>query len=114
MAVYTNPGSSGVVTQLPFMTAVNPSSGKVGVGADAATAFQNLGISISNSSTSPTESRDTLVHQIATLVTSQGYTLVNATSVNPTIWRNIGSVSFSTAGANQTIDQVSSLLQDYE
>src|SRR5208283_3148557 len=39
VAVYTNPGSSGVVTQLPFMTAVNPNSGIVGVGTDATSAF---------------------------------------------------------------------------
>jgi hypothetical protein len=113
VAVYTNPGTSGVVTQLPFMTAVNPSSGKVGVGTSAAVAFQNLGISTGNSSTSVTESRDTLVGQITTLIASQGYSLVNATSVNPTVWRNVGSVSFSAAGANKTIDQVASLLQNY-
>ena len=109
VAVYTNPGTSGVVTQLPFMTAVNPSSGKVGVGLDASTAFQNLGNV--NSSTIVTESRDTVISQITTLIASQGYSLVNATSVNPTVWLNVGSISFSAAGANQTIDQVASLLQ---
>ena len=43
VAVYTNPGTSGVVTQLPFMTAVNPSSGAVGVGLSAVAAFESLG-----------------------------------------------------------------------
>jgi len=111
VAVYTNPGTSGVVTQLPFMTAVNPSSGKVGVGLNAVAAFQNLGNS--NSSAGVTLSRQALIKQIAGLITSQDYSLVNATSVNPTIWLNVGIISFSDAGANKTIDQVGNLLRSY-
>jgi uncharacterized membrane protein (UPF0182 family) len=42
VAVYTNPGLSGVVTQLPFMTAVNPISDLVAVGANATAAYRNL------------------------------------------------------------------------
>ncbi len=42
VAVYTNPGSSGVVTQLPFMTAVNPITDQVAVGANATAAYKNL------------------------------------------------------------------------
>jgi hypothetical protein len=112
VAVYTNPGEAGVVTQIPFMTAVNPTSGKVGVGTNAATAFQNLG----NNSTSPggvPQNRQTLVKQITNLIRSQGYSLVNATSVNPTVWVNVASVSFGSAGANQTTAQVSNLLMSY-
>jgi uncharacterized membrane protein (UPF0182 family) len=111
VAVYTNPGSSGVVTQLPFMTAVNPSTGTVGVGPDAAAAFDSLGTG--NSTTGATPSREALVHQIDELVASQGYTLVNATSVNPTVYVNVGSVSFGAAGANKTIALVAGLLQTY-
>ncbi len=111
VAVYTNPGTSGVVTQLPFMTAVNPSSGAVGVGPNAMAAFDNLGIG--NATTGVTPSRDALIHQIDALVTSLGYNLVNATSVNPTVYVNVGSVSFSAAGANRTMAQVVSLLQTY-
>ena len=40
VAVYTNPGSSGVVTQLPFMTAVSPLTDLVGVGPNATAAYQ--------------------------------------------------------------------------
>jgi hypothetical protein len=110
VAVYTNPGTTGVVTQLPFMTAVNPSSGIVGVGLNAVAAFENLGAG--NSTTAP--SRDALVHQIDALVSSRGYSLVNATSVNPTVYVNVGSASFSAAGANTTIiAQIVSLLQAY-
>ncbi|MDA4128784.1 MAG: hypothetical protein OK422_04980 [Thaumarchaeota archaeon] len=111
VAVYTNPGTSGVVTQLPFMTAVNPSSGVVGVGSNAVAAFENLGAG--NSTTGVTPSRDALVHRIDAIVTSRGYSLVNATSVNPTVYVNVGSVSLSSAGANATIAQVVSLLQTY-
>jgi hypothetical protein len=111
VAVYTNPGTSGVVTQLPFMTAVNPSTGKVGVGLNAVAAFGSLGMSNSTAVAAPT--MDAVIHQIDSLITSKGYSLVNATSVNPTIWVNTGTVSLSTAGANQTISQVASLLQTY-
>jgi len=109
--VYTNPGSSGVVTQLPFMTAINPSTGTVAEGPDAAAAFEALGIS--NSTTGPTPTLDVVVHQIEALVTSKGYSLVNATSVNPTVYVNEGAVSLSAAGENGTIARVAGLLQDY-
>jgi hypothetical protein len=111
VAVYTNPGTSGVVTQLPFMTAVNPSSGAVGVGLNAVAAFNNL--AGGNSTTGPTPSREALVHQIDALVASQGYTLVNATSVNPTVYVNVATVSLSAVGANATVAQVANLLQNY-
>jgi hypothetical protein len=111
VAVYTNPGTSGVVTQLPFMTAVNPSSGAVGVGLNAVAAFDNL--AAGNSTTGPTPSREALVHQIDALVASQGYTLVNATSVNPTVYVNVATVSLSAVGANATVAQVANLLQNY-
>jgi uncharacterized membrane protein (UPF0182 family) len=111
VAVYTNPGTSGVVTQLPFMTAVSPSTGKVGVGLNAIAAFENLGVTNVTSVAAPTMAA--VIHQIDSLITSKGYSLVNATSVNPTIWINVGSVSLSTAGANQTVAQVASLLQNY-
>jgi hypothetical protein len=42
VAVYTNPGTSGVVTQLPFMTAVSPLTDLVGVGTNATAAYHNL------------------------------------------------------------------------
>ncbi|MDV3293636.1 MAG: hypothetical protein LYZ70_05145 [Nitrososphaerales archaeon] len=111
VAVYTNPGTSGVVTQLPFITAVNPSSGIVGVGLNAVAAFESLGAG--NSTTGVTLSRNALVHQIDALVASRGYSLVNATSVNPTVYVNVGSVSLGAAGANGTIARVVSLLQNY-
>jgi len=111
VAVYTNPGTSGVVTQLPFMTAVSPATGKVGVGPNAAAAYASLGVSNATAVAAPT--MDAVVHQIDSLIASKGYSLVNATSVNPTVWVNVGSVSLSTAGANQTIAQVSGLLQNY-
>jgi len=111
VAVYTNPGTSGVVTQLPFMTAVNPSTGKVGVGPNAAAAYESLGVSNSTTVAAPTMAA--VAHQIDSLIASNGYSLVNATSVNPTVWVNVGSVSLSSAGTNQTVAQVANLLKTY-
>ena len=110
VAVYTNPGSSGVVTQLPFMTAVNPSTGAVGVGTDAIAAFDNLG---TGNSTGVTPGREVLFHQVETLVASRGYSLVNATSVNPTVYVNVATVSLSADGASQATAKVAGLLQSY-
>ncbi|HME19721.1 MAG TPA: UPF0182 family protein [Nitrososphaerales archaeon] len=109
VAVYTNPGSSGVVTQLPFMTAVNPSTGTVAVGPDASAAFKSLGAG--NSTTGVTLTRDALVHEIDRLIVSKGYALVNATAVSPTVYVNVASVSLSASGANGTVAQVAGLLQ---
>jgi uncharacterized membrane protein (UPF0182 family) len=111
VAVYTNPGTAGVVTQLPFMTAVSPSTGKVGVGPSAAAAYESLGVNNSTTVAAPT--MDAVVHQIDALIASSGYSLVNATTVNPTVWVNVGSVSLGSAGANQTVAQVASLLKSY-
>ena len=111
VAVYTNPGTTGVVTQLPFMTAVNPSTGTVGVGSDATAAFEDLGISNVTTVSAPTF--DAVVHQIDSLIVSRGYSLVNATSVNPTVWVNEGNVSLGEAGTNATISEVARLLQTY-
>ncbi len=110
VAVYTNPGTSGVVTQLPFMTAVNPNTGIVAVGSDATLAFDALNSSLP---ITVTQDETTTIRQIDGLIASDGYTVVNATSLNPTVWINVGTVSYSTVGANATIDQVTSLLQNY-
>ena len=109
VAVYTNPGTSGVVTQLPFMTAVNPSTGGVGVGVNAIAAFDNLGAG--NSTTGETTTIEMLVHQIDATIVTRGYSLVNATSVSPTVYFNLATLSLSSAGANQTISAVVGLLQ---
>jgi hypothetical protein len=109
VAVYTNPGSSGVVTQLPFMTAVNPSTGTVAVGPDASAAFESLGNI--NSTTGVTPTRDALVHQAEKLIASMGYSLVNATAVSPTVYVNVASVSLGSSGVNGTVSQIAALLR---
>ncbi len=111
VAVYTNPGSSGVVTQLPFMTAVNPSTGAVGVGLSAVAAFDSLGTG--NNTSGVTPNKAAMVHQVAVLIASKGYNLINATSVNPTVYVNVATLSLSSAGASQVIAQVTNLLQTY-
>jgi hypothetical protein len=110
VAVYTNPGSSGVVTQLPFMTAVNPSTGAVGVGTSAVAAFNTLGLGNTTTGVTTTQA---LVHQIDALVASKGYSLVNATSVSSTVYFRVSNVSLSAEGANKALAQVSSLLHTY-
>ncbi len=111
VAVYTNPGTAGVVTQLAFMTAVNPNTGVVAVGPNAVAAFDNLGSS--GTTTTSTVTKGALIDDIAGLFKSQGYTLLNVTSVNPTLCVIVVTVSLSRNGANQTVNEVQSLLQNY-
>jgi uncharacterized membrane protein (UPF0182 family) len=111
VAIYTNPGTAGVVTQLPFMTAVSPSTGQVGVGPDATTAFSSLGESTPANITTPT--RESAAHQIDSFIASAGYNLANVTSMNPTIWENVGTFSLRSVRANQTAMLVATLLQSY-
>src|SRR5271157_194548 len=94
-----------------LMTAINPNTGTVAEGPNAAAAFEALGVS--NSTTGQTPTMDVLIHQIDTLVASRGYSLVNATSVNPTVYVKVGTVSLSATGATATIAQVANLLQNY-
>ena len=94
------------------MTAVSPGTGTVGVGNDATAAFENLGI-VTNSSTGTTPTIRAVVGQIDSLVKSRGYALVNATSVNPTVWVSVGSASLSAVGANNTVGEVAKLLASY-
>ena len=111
VAVYTNPGTSGVVTQLAFMTAVNPSNGTVAVGSNAAAAFQNLGVS--GQSQGQSNDKSTALHQIYSLISSEGYNLINTTAMNPTVWINVGTVSFSSSGVTATVAKVQAMLQQY-
>jgi hypothetical protein len=110
VAVYTNPGTAGVVTQLPFMTAIDPTTGNVSVGANAAAAYYNL---IGVNQTAPSNNTQALISDIASLASSMNYTVVDATSVNPTVWIQTGTVSLSSAGLNQTVADVASFLGKY-
>jgi hypothetical protein len=111
VAVYTNPGTAGVVTQLPFMTAIDPTTGNVSSGANAAQAYYNL-IGI-NQTVTPSNSTKALISDIASLASSMNYTLVDVTSVNPTVWIQTSKVSLGATGLNQTIADVASFLSAY-
>jgi hypothetical protein len=111
VAVYVNPGTAGVITQLAFMTAVNPNTGTVTHGTSAAEAFVSLGSPTTTTASNVT--KGAVIDEIAGLVQSQGYSLVNVTSVNPTVWVSVGTVSLINNGVNQTIAKVESLLQNY-
>jgi len=110
VAVYTNPGASGVVTQLPFITAINPTTGNVSLGADAATAYYGLaGVA----TVEPAADIHTLLSDVASLVASEGYSFLNVTTMNPTVWISQGVLSFSGLGLNATLSQVNSFLTTY-
>jgi hypothetical protein len=111
VAVYTNPGTAGVVTQLPFMTATDPTTGNVSTGADAAAAYYNL--IGANQTVTPSNNMKALISDIAPLVSSMNYTVVDATSVNPTVWIQTSTVSLSAAGLNQTVGDVANFLSTY-
>jgi len=111
VAVYTNPGTAGVVTQLPFMTAVDPTTGDVGLGSNAAAAYYNL--VGANQTVPPANNTKILVEEISSLASSMNYTIVDVTSVNPTIWIQTGTVSFSGTGINQTVAEVANFLSTY-
>jgi hypothetical protein len=111
VAVYTNPGTEGVVTQLPFMTAIDPTNANVSTGTNAAVAYYNL-IGV-NQTVAPSNNTKALINAIASLTSSLNYTVVDATSVNPTVWIQTSIMSLDTVGLNQTIANVKSFLSVY-
>jgi hypothetical protein len=142
VAVYTNPGTSGVVTQLPFMTAVNPVSDLVAVGTSATVAYQNLLTATGNGSLPPgggngggngggqvTTTTSTtiktssggpavigtpgLMPAITKLTGSSSLSLVTATTVNADVWINVGSASIANVGVNGAASVVNVLIQQY-
>jgi hypothetical protein len=62
---------------------------------------------------SPSNNTDALINAITSLAASLDYTVVNATSVNPTVWIQTSKVSLSAAGLNQTVGNVASFLSIY-
>jgi len=110
VAVYTNPGTSGVVTQLPFITAIAPTTGNVSLGSEADQAYYNL---VGAVSPTPTGDIHVLLSNVASLVASDGYAFVNATTVNPTVWISKGTFPFSFLGLNATYSQISSFISTY-
>ncbi|MFX1475865.1 MAG: hypothetical protein ACFFCO_10380, partial [Promethearchaeota archaeon] len=111
VAVYTNPGTAGVVTQLPFMTDIDPTTGNVGVGTNAADAYYNLiggGQPIQ-----PGNNTQLLIEDIFSLAASMNYTVVNATSVNPNVWIQTDKISLGAAGMNDTLERVGSFMHTY-
>jgi len=112
VAVYTNPGTQGVVTQLPFMTAVDPATGNVGLGSDASAAYNNL---LGSNQTGPPIGNvtESFMQDVISLAASKGLTVVNATSVSPTVWIQIKTLSLSANGLNDTLSQVASFLDMY-
>jgi len=103
VAVYTNPGTSGVVTQLPFITAVAPTTGTVAIGVDAASAYYNL---LGGGLPPPGNDTSKLIAQLTSLLTSKGFSVVNATAVSPSVWINEGVISYSSAGLSGTLSQL--------
>ncbi len=110
VAVYTNPGTQGVVTQLAFMTAIDPTSGSVGAGVDAVAAYDDL-----FSLAPPTSNTTTaLIQGVYKAIVASGLRIVNATSVNPNVFINVGSSSLSSNGLDNSLNVVSAFLQKYK
>jgi hypothetical protein len=111
VAVYTNPGTTGVVTQLPFMTAVDPTTANVATGSSASAAYYSL---IGGNQPVPTSNMTkTLLTDISSLISSMNYTLVKATNINPTVFIRTGTFSLSNLGVNQTVAEISDFLKTY-
>ncbi|HJX24006.1 MAG TPA: UPF0182 family protein, partial [Candidatus Bathyarchaeia archaeon] len=69
VAVYTNPGSGGVVTQLPFITAVDPTTGTVALGSSASAAYYTL---TGSNATPPPNDRQALLTEVTRLILDGG------------------------------------------
>ncbi|MDG6914841.1 MAG: hypothetical protein JRN58_09805 [Nitrososphaerota archaeon] len=143
VAVYTNPGASGVVTQLPFMTAISPTTDLVGIGPNATAAYQNLlaaeagaassgqgngipGLNTTTTTSSTTSSTTTtsrvtiasstsqqLLAGISGLAQSSGLSVVSATTVSPNVFINTATVSLSKVGVSGALSQVGTLIEEY-
>ena len=81
------------------------------MGADAATAYYNL-IGF-NQTVAPGNNTKALISDIASTAASMNYTVVDATTVNPTVWIQTSTVSLSAAGLNQTVADVANFLSAY-
>ena len=106
--IYTNPGVSGVVTQLPFMTAVDPYSANVSIGQNAAGAYYNLIGKVS-------KPREKVIHlkEIVKLIEGKGYKLINATAMNPTVWIMVDRFMLSSENLNSTMNKLIGFLNVY-
>jgi hypothetical protein len=93
------------------MTAIDPTTGNVSTGADAAAAYYNL--IGANQPVTPSNNTKALISDIASLASSMNYTIVDATSVNPTVWIQTSTVSLSATGLNQTVADIASFLSTY-
>ena len=120
VAVYTNPGTSGVVTQLPFMTTIDPTTGTVGmsttssVSSLSASAYNDLiGLNAPPSNVTAANNVALLHSGIASLVSKDNDVLVNATTVSAPVQIRADTIPLSTLGVNQTVARVAAFLQTY-
>ncbi len=120
VAVYTNPGTSGVVTQLPFMTTIDPTTGTVGmsttssVSSLSASAYNDLiGLNAPPSNVTAANNVALLHSGIASLVSKDNDVLVNATVVSAPVQIRADTIPFSSLGVNQTVARVAAFLQTY-
>lgn len=109
VAIYTNPGTQGVVTQLAFMTAIDPTSGSVGAGSDAVSAYDDL----FSLTPPPSNATGALIHGMYKAIADRGLLVVNATSVNPTVFVNMGSNSLSHDGFDKSLNEITSFIAKY-
>jgi hypothetical protein len=111
VAVYTNPGTEGVVTQLPFMTAIDPLTANVATGPSASAAYYAL---IGGSQPAPNSNvTQTLLNNISSLISSMNYTSVKATNIYANVFIGNGTLSLNSLGVNQTVAKIADFIETY-
>jgi hypothetical protein len=109
---YTQPGgTSQVIAQMPFITAVNPSTGAVGVGPDARIAFENLiGSTIGVIQSGSAQLRQ----NVTSFFEDHNLQILNSTTVNANIYINVGNITYtSLADWPQVAASLSSFISNY-
>ncbi|MDG6939666.1 MAG: hypothetical protein JRN39_04605 [Nitrososphaerota archaeon] len=94
--VYTNPGQSAVIVQMPFVAAINPYSGNVSIGGSAAKAYYSLlGQQTPVTPATTNVSTAYLMRNVTSLFQHNGLRVLNATRVGANAWVPVGNVTYS-------------------
>jgi hypothetical protein len=105
--LYTQPqGTSQVIVQLPDMIVVDPSTGAVGIGPDAASAYQSLVGSGPGSSSGVS----VLQSNVTNFFVSQGFSLLNTTEVSANAFVQVDNVTYASSA---DWPAVSAALEDF-
>jgi len=109
---YTQPGgTSQVIAQMPFITAVDPSTGAVGVGPNALQAFQNL---IGKSISGPPPSSVQLQQNVSKFFTDHNLQLLNSSIVTANLYIGVGNLTYTSPADWPTVSAaLTSFISNY-